>query len=246
MHSPATSMQPTRRHGGFTLLEVVIVLAIVGMLLSVIFSITQGTLTLADDIQRHQRRDSRLYAYIDFCEHLLTDLPATTALNIQTTQDGAAYLSKLELQNVSSPFDGAPQQIVIMQTEPLTGGGMRMVLSSRKMPDPKLPLSQPATAEVKVVLFDNLSRCEWRAFDPASQRWTPLWSEQLQTATPAPVQPTPTPTASGGAPPAAPHVTPPTPVRSLHPPMLELQFATGIDPSRRWVFWIPPSDSPQP
>ena len=240
MHSPATSMQPAHRHGGFTLLEVVIVLAIVGMLLSVIFSITQGTLTLADDIQRHQRRDSRLYAYIDFCEHLLTDLPATTALNIQTTQEGAAYLSKLELQNVSSPFDGAPQQIVTMQTEPLTGGGMRMVLSSRKMPDPQLPRSQPAAAEVKVVLFDNLSRCEWRAFDPASQRWTPLWSEQLQIAIPAPV---PTQPATAPAAPSAPSAAPPPPVRSLHPPMIELQFASGIDPSRRWVFWIPPNEA---
>lgn len=245
LRPPFTTSFRHSAFGGFTLLEVVIVLAIVAMLLSVIFSIAQGTLTLSDDIQRHQRRESRLYAYIDFCEHLFSDLPATAALNLQTTQDGSAYLSKLEFQNISSPFDGAPGQIVTLQTEPATGGGLSLVLSSRKMPNPQLPLAQQQGTEFKVVLFDNVSQCAWRAFDSASNQWAPLWHEQLPILTPAPVPTPPAPPPTTGSPPvvAAPSIAAP-PVRSLHPPMLELLFATGIDPSRRWVFWIPPSELP--
>ncbi|MFN0078608.1 MAG: type II secretion system protein [Prosthecobacter sp.] len=224
------SFQQRRQRRGFTLLEVVIVLAIVALLLSVIYSIMQGTLTLADNIRRTQQRDSRQQAFTAFCEHLFLGLPATAALNLQTTQEGSAYLSKLELYNISSPFDGSPGQIVTLQTETLAGGGLRMILTARKMPDPQLSLAQQPTPEVKVVLFDSLAQCEWRAFDPASKQWAPLWREPLPSTVPPPVQPAP------GSP------APVAPLRSAHPLLLELKFATGTDSSHRQVFWIAPNE----
>ncbi|MFO1483006.1 MAG: prepilin-type N-terminal cleavage/methylation domain-containing protein [Verrucomicrobiaceae bacterium] len=235
-----------RHSSGFTLLEVVVVLFIVAMLLSVMFSISKGTMTLADDIQRHQRRENRLHAYIDFCEHLFFDLPATATLNMATKQEGGAYLSTLEFQNVSSPFDGTPGQVVTLFTEAQTGGGLRLVVTCKKMPDPQNPQAPRAeSAGIRVVLFDSLAKCEWRAFDPASNEWATLWREQLPTtlAPPVPVPVSGNPASPSPAP-TAPGVAPVVP-RNLHPPLLELTMAVGIDDVRRWVFWVPPSDPPQ-
>ena len=132
------SFQHQRRPSAFTLLEVVIVLALVALLLSVIYSIAQGTLTLANDIRRAQHRDSRQQAFTGFCEHLLASLPTTTKLNLRTTHDGGQYLTQLELEDVPSPFDGSPNCLVALFTESMPGGGLRLRLSCRKLADTKL------------------------------------------------------------------------------------------------------------
>lgn len=163
------SFQQHRQRCGFTLLEVVIVLAIVALLLSVIYSIAQGTLTLADNIRRAQQRESRQQAFTSFCEHWFANLPATAALNLRTTQAGGQYLTALDVAGVRSPFDGSPDRRITLFTEARPGGGLRLQLSCRKQTDP-----EPA---ITVTLFDDLGQCEWRAFDPATRQWTTIWNE---------------------------------------------------------------------
>ena len=166
------SFQHRRQCRGFTLLEVVIVLAIVALLLSVIYSFAQGTLTLADNIRRAQQRDSRQQAFIGFCEHLFANLPATAKLNLRTTQDAGQYLTQLDLENVPSPFDGSPNCSVILFTEPVPGGSLRLRLTCHKLAAPK--------QNVSVVLFEDLSQCEWRAYDRSTRQWTTIWSVSTQ------------------------------------------------------------------
>lgn len=158
---------------GFTLLEVMLVLFITSLILTAIYSVADGTLILADDIHRAERRDTRKQAFTTFCEHLFTSLPATAALNLTTTQDSGQYVTRLELQNVSSPFNGAPYCIVTLFTEGLPGGGLRLKLSCQSMTNPKDIIS--------VVLFDDLAHCDWRVFMPSSpaQQWATLWKEEV-------------------------------------------------------------------
>jgi prepilin-type N-terminal cleavage/methylation domain-containing protein len=168
-----TRLHHLPRTRAFTLLEVVVVLAITAMVISAVYTIAQGTLILADDIHRAARRDTRRQAFITFCEHLFTSLPAYSSLNLTTTQASGQYLTRLELQNVSSPFNGAPYCIVTLFTESLPGGGLRMKLSCQPIGSPK--------EETSVVLFDDLALCEWRVFAPSSptQQWATLWKEEV-------------------------------------------------------------------
>jgi len=166
------SFQHRRQCRGFTLLEIVIVLALVALLLSVIYSIAQGTLTLADNIRRAQHRDSRQQAFTGFCEHLFTNLPAIAVMKLRTTQDGGQYLTQLELENIPSPFDESPNCLVTLFTEPVPGGSLRLRLSCHKLADPK--------QSVSVVLFEDLSQCEWQAFDSATRQWTTILAASTQ------------------------------------------------------------------
>ncbi len=161
-----TLFQHRTRRGGFTLLEVVIVLFIVALVLAAVHSIAQGALTLADDVRRAQRRDARQQAFTTFGERLFANLPAASALKLRTTQDGGQYLTQFKLENIPSPFDGSPECLVTLFTEPRPGGGQRLLLSCRKRTE---------AADVSVVLFDDLLSCEWRAFDPATHQWTTVW-----------------------------------------------------------------------
>ena len=160
----------------FTLLEVVVVLAITALVLSAVFSIAQGTLTLADDLRRAERRDARTQAFITFCEHLFSELPATAALNVTTTQANGEYLTRLELKHVSSPFNQEPDCTVSMFTQSLPGGGMRLLITS-----------QPASnvdAITRVILFEDLLQCEWRVFISGPQPWVTVWQEETDSKPP--------------------------------------------------------------
>ncbi|MCX6848382.1 MAG: prepilin-type N-terminal cleavage/methylation domain-containing protein [Verrucomicrobia bacterium] len=146
----------------FTLLEVIIVLAITALVLGAVYSLAQGTLLLADDVRRAERRDARMQAFTTFCEHLLAELPATALLKLTTTQEHGQYMTRLELEHVRSPFDETPDCNVALFTQGQPGGGLRLMLTCQ---------------DTSVVLFEDLTECEWRVLQAATQQWVPFWSE---------------------------------------------------------------------
>ncbi len=146
----------------FTLLEVIIVLAITALVLGAVYSLAQGTLMLADDVRRAERRDSRMQAFTTFCEHLLAELPATALLTLTTKQEHGQYITRLELEHVRSPFDETPDCKVALFTQGQPGGGVRLMLTCQ---------------DTSVVLFEDLAQCEWRVLQAATQQWVPFWSE---------------------------------------------------------------------
>ncbi|MBN8422581.1 MAG: prepilin-type N-terminal cleavage/methylation domain-containing protein [Verrucomicrobia bacterium] len=161
-----TRHSQTSRAKAFTLLEVIIVLAITALVLGAVYSLAQGTLTLADDVRRAERRDARMQAFTTFCEHLLAELPATALLNVSTTEEHGQYLTRLELEHVRSPFDETPDCRVTLFTQGKPGGGVRLMLSC-----------QSTERESSVVLFEELTQCEWSVLQPATQQWAPFWSD---------------------------------------------------------------------
>lgn len=160
-------LRQSSRARAFTLLEVIIVLAITALVLGAVYSLAQGTLLLADDVRRAERRDARMQAFTTFCEHLLAGLPATALLNVSTTEEHGQYLTRLELEHVRSPFDETPDCRVALFTQGKPGGGVRLLLSF-----------QSAEREISVVLFDELTQCEWSVLQPATQQWAPFWTEK--------------------------------------------------------------------
>jgi len=159
-------LRQSSRAKAFTLLEVIIVLAITALVLGAVYALAQGTLTLADDVRRAERRDARMQAFTTFCEHLLADLPATALLTLTTTEEHGQYLTRLELEHVRSPFDETPDCRVALFTQGNPGGGVRLMLSC-----------QSAERESSVVLFEDLAQCEWSVLQPATQQWAPFWSD---------------------------------------------------------------------
>ena len=196
----------------FTLLEVIIVLAITALVLGAVYSLAQGTLLLADDVRRAERRDARMQAFTTFCERLLAELPANALLTLTTTEEHGQYLTRLELENVPSPFDGTPGCLVKLYTETMVGGGVSLNLSCSKQPDKK--------HSIVVTVFERLRECEWRVFDASTCQWASEWTEQRPKIT-LPQQEAPTAN-----------------IRQPHPFMLEINLTSGADSPLHSVFWI--------
>jgi len=159
-------LRQSSRAKAFTLLEVIIVLAITALVLGAVYSLAQSTLLLADDVRRAERRDARMQAFTSFCEHLLAEVPATALLKLSATQKGGQYLTRLELEHVRSPFDETPDCNVALFTQGQPGGGLRLMLTCHSEAN-----------ESSVVLIEDLSQCEWNVFHPTTRQWASFWSE---------------------------------------------------------------------
>lgn len=213
---------------GFTLLELVVVMALCVAVITAVYSIVQGSLTLAEETRRSQERDTRHQAFVQFMERLLRNLPTTTSLTLKTTQDGGKYLTRLELHHVASPFSGDPQGILRLFSEPVPGGGVLLKLSWQKT------LADSAQV-IGVTLFEGLSSCECRVFDPASRKWATLWN----VSPPGAIGIATAPQADIPETPAQPQ---PMPAEHLGRPLaLEFQLRHGDGSTASWFFWISPT-----
>jgi len=232
------------RARGFTLLEIILAMFVLAMLVAGIFAIVGGTTQLADEMERAHERDARVHSFAQFCERTLRNLPANAQVRMRLKQSGNQYLGELALKNAPSPIGATGANgMTILRTEQATDGYLRVVLEMLTNEEAGAKeLGKSDTAKQRLVLLDNVAKCEWKFYNPLSTEWEPVWNEKLSFSPPqssdlttpsAPAQtaaPTQAPASFGGI--------------ARRPSLVELTFAIGADAPRRFVFWVPPATQP--
>src|SRR5690606_30641101 len=72
--------RPRRRRGGFTLMEVVVALAILAMITGSLFAILQGSVRGASQIEQVQRENDSINRFLDLCRKTFTTMPSSATL----------------------------------------------------------------------------------------------------------------------------------------------------------------------
>ncbi|MEQ1749402.1 MAG: type II secretion system protein [Prosthecobacter sp.] len=72
-----------RKPRAFTLLEVVIALTILGMITGTLFSIIQGSVRGASQIEQIQRENDAINRFLDLCRKTFTTLPSTATVKLK-------------------------------------------------------------------------------------------------------------------------------------------------------------------
>jgi hypothetical protein len=238
---------------------------IVSLLMAAIFVIVGSTSQLADGMQRDQDRDSQRHSFAQFCERTLRSMPANAKIRLKVKQSGNHYLSELALKNAPAAFSGAGANgVTILETEEQTDGYMRLVLKYLNAEEASAAESGrfDADKQQRLVLLENVAKCEWRFFDSRSQEWVTVWNEKMSLGDPGmrefpypaefdppqipknPINPT-----TGQPPQATPQGSPAVPVApstsGLRPGLIELTLSVAGDTEQRFVFWMPPAQLPQ-
>jgi len=96
------SARQRRSVRAFTLMEVVIALTILGMITGTLFSIIQGSVKGAAQIEQIQRENDAINRFLDLCRKTFTTLPSTATLEL-TLLDPNSPASGQELTISGSP-----------------------------------------------------------------------------------------------------------------------------------------------
>jgi prepilin-type N-terminal cleavage/methylation domain-containing protein len=245
MKSTASSMGSGRRvfggrcrAGGFTLMEMMMVMLITSMLVSAVFGIVTAVTQLTHSLTTSQQRESRTHAFIELCSRSLRSLPPNAMVRLRTKQDEGHYITQLALADAPSPLSASAGPFTVLETEVTREGYLRLVV--RSIPDDQvLAWEMGQDVGTRLVLMENVRMLEWLVFNPETQQLQSVWNEgmpltALRERDQKPSRHAPPPNTPQDVQDAV-----NTLGRPQRPGLMELRFALGNEPPQRWVFWVP-------
>ena len=174
---------------GFTLLELVIAIALLGMLVGMVMSTANTSLRLGNDVVKSQNEEMLHQAFIDLLDNRFTSLPGNTRFDVKVTDSGQQYLSTITLQNVPLGFTWGEQErtakAFTMETVRRRSGYLDIVLSyyENEILEDSAATDQSLSALAKepfaqLTLLEDVRYFEWRFLDGTSMEWRYDWDIQ--------------------------------------------------------------------
>ena len=168
----------------FTLIEMVLAMAILALLVSGIFAISSGSLRMSRELTEAQERAMLHDNFLEFCRRSFQQLPSHARLSLALQSTGGYYLPSLVIDDPGpsfAPFGAMPPEArIVLSIGEQRGGGLSASLQAWQPDEAKalranLPAAQPKAAPL--LLLERLAKCEWRFLDGRTQRWQTVWKE---------------------------------------------------------------------
>ena len=218
--SPVRANCISSRRSGFTLIEVLLALALLGMLTTGIFAVQRGAMQVSNEVTTRQLQTLRMHSFCELLRRNYEQLPGNARVILTPTGGANSGLSEVAFVDYPLAFSwpGVPagSKTVIFRAErSITGFGTQaalLYLDEEQSTDYEQGRLNENTAMARLTLIDGLRTLTWRFFDDSKQEWVYEW-ERTNTRRPSFVE-------------------------------LGLEFLDGQDPVRL-VFWIPTVANPQ-
>jgi prepilin-type N-terminal cleavage/methylation domain-containing protein len=170
---------------GFSLLELVLAMGVLGILMAGIFAVAKSTTEMSGELTSQQERTMMKQNLIEFLRRSFRSLPGGAELRLENRQSGGVYIPSLTVVNGGicfSPGAAMPPDIGLELTaEERPGGYLRLLLRTL---DEKQTISLRSGQQVRtnnnnptLPLADGVSQFEWRFYDPYSDRWETVWRD---------------------------------------------------------------------
>lgn len=209
------------RNSGFTLLELVMAMAILSIIVGMVFGTARTSLALGNTIIKTQNEEMLHQAFFELLSQRFSALPGNTRFDLKVEDSGSHYISDLTLQNVPMSFTwGGEDRIakaVQISTVKRRSGYLDVVL--RYYENEILEGSESTFGSssldtepfAEIVLMEDVAFFEWRVLDGRSMEWQFDWE-----------------------------------IQGRLPLQIELTMAIGAQGEEiRQIFWVPPKQNPE-
>ena len=205
---------------GFTLVEVMLGMALVGLLTGAIFAVQRGALTVSTEIAEREAKTMLVHAFCELLRRTFEQAPGNSRVNLQAYGGGGSDLTEVAFTDYPLAFNWpgitAGSKTVIFRTE-RGASGLGQQASVLYLDEEQSQLWQQGQFEEskvlgRLTLLDGIAFLGWRFFNDTTQEWELEWP-LTNTRRPSFVE-------------------------------MTLQFIDGYDPVRL-VFWIPTMANPQ-
>jgi len=209
------------RPSGFTLLELVLAMALLALIVGMVFATARSSLALGNTILQSQSEEMLHQAFFELLSARFSALPGNTRLDLKAEKSGGHYLTDLTLQNVPMSFTWGGQEriakTVQLSTVKRRSGYLDIVLryyENEILEGSASTFGSTALAKepfAEIVLLEDVAFFEWRVLDAGTMEWQYDWN-----------------------------------VQGRLPLQLELTMAIGArGEEMRQVFWLPPKQNPE-
>jgi hypothetical protein len=167
------------------MIEMIVALSIFVLLIGGIFAIANGTLELSSDLVYAQERALMRQNLIGFLRKSFRTLPGDSAIELRNQNVGGTYLPTLTVYAGGTAFSPGPalpmEASLEVYSEQRPGGYLRIGLrglDAEQTQTARLGKGARVSKSAEIPLLDNVSRFEWRFFDPRANQWVNYWKEQ--------------------------------------------------------------------
>jgi prepilin-type N-terminal cleavage/methylation domain-containing protein len=168
---------------GFTLLEVVLALALLALLVSAIYAIVQGAMGATITVTREENRNREVEGYIDLLRRSLRTLPGEGTITYEIVELLGKKIPKLTVDGGSFIFPGgslAGMYSAMILTAREQVGGLWTLGLERELTDEekKERTSLEDDPRAFLPLVSDVTTFQWRFYDTRTQQWREEWTER--------------------------------------------------------------------
>ena len=166
---------------GFTLVEMMITLVILGLLAGMIFMLLTGILQSASVLQDNSNRSDRINALYDFIKNKLSAMPARSTIASYTRGDGEGLVQNGIIfgnTNLATAIDGKiqPNGLYLLRICSLATSE-----NGQQQPqDARVTLTQSVTTDDPTLswtaLIPDVKTLSWKFQDPQQVQWDTAWT----------------------------------------------------------------------
>jgi prepilin-type N-terminal cleavage/methylation domain-containing protein len=212
--------QARRQRGAFTLIEVLLGLALFGILTGGIFSVQRGAMEVSTEVTMRQGKTMRMHSFCELLRRNFEALPGNARVVLLPVGGAQSGYSDVAFTNFPLAFTWpgitAGSNSVIFRTWRADSGvGLQaslLYLNEEQTADYEADKLDDRNVLARLNLMEGIMTLDWRFFNEATQKWETEWL-RTQTARPSFVE-------------------------------MTLTYIDGMDPVRL-VFWIPQMVSPE-
>jgi prepilin-type N-terminal cleavage/methylation domain-containing protein len=228
---PPISRPGIRRRSGFTLVEVLIGLALFSMLVGGIFAVQKGALEVSREVVESETRTLRMHSFCELLRRTFEQMPGNAKVNLRYYGGSGSDLTEVAFTDyplaLNWPGVTAGAKTVIFRTERSVGIGLRAAILylDEEQADSWTKKNgdfDETKILARITIMDGIAALGWRFYDDSlaspsqagrtEEAWVNEWLVD-NTRRPSEVE-------------------------------MALQFMDGSDPVKL-VFWIPTMISPQ-
>ena len=167
---------------GYLLIEMLMAMGIAAAVMSLIFAIAAGTMSLGRTVVKEGRDQTRREAFLGFLGRSFEQLPGNAVIELTTRETSQRFLPRMVIQNAPSSFsfDGLPisAQAIILTTVPVPSGGVNVVIEYYDEPlldDDEQVAEERQEPAGSIILYRDIWRFELRVLDSRTMELISDW-----------------------------------------------------------------------
>ncbi|MBI4024411.1 MAG: prepilin-type N-terminal cleavage/methylation domain-containing protein [Verrucomicrobia bacterium] len=167
--------------GGFTLLEVMLAVALLALLAGGLFAIVSGTMASAAELHQRQNRQQQVEGLVALCQRTFRTLPSSASLQGGVREESGVYLPEVILRQAPAAFSWGDPSVAlptaVLRARPQVGGLFGLGLL-REHDSSGVESSSESERPVRwLMLLSDIRKLEWRFYDSRTATWMEEWND---------------------------------------------------------------------